>query len=112
MPLITHLNAIWKPITATIELFHSSIAGTGFSILTMWSHPSAMISASTLDELNDFVDEWLSNTSCVANSPMRSAAAYGVFAAKLTAEMITMKCAPFMALRAKPCPSTRERSPP
>jgi hypothetical protein len=32
------------------------------------------------------VDEWLSNTSCVANSPMRSAAAYGVSAAKLAAE--------------------------
>ena len=62
------------------------MTGTGFSILTMWSDPGAIISASTLDKLNDFVDEWLSNTSCVANSPMRSAAAYGVFAAKLAAE--------------------------
>lgn len=43
------------------------------------SVPRAMISASALDEFHDFVDESFSKTSCVANSPMRSAAAYSFF---------------------------------
>ncbi len=48
--------------------------------------PASTITASTLDEYHDFVDGWLSKTSCVANSPMRSASAYSVFASKLAAD--------------------------
>ncbi len=48
--------------------------------------PSSEIQANTLSELNTFLDEWLEETSCVGNSPMRSGFAYAMFATKLAAD--------------------------
>lgn len=48
--------------------------------------PRSTITATTLPQFHEFMDSWLSETSCVGNSPMRSANAYGLFATKLAAE--------------------------
>lgn len=48
--------------------------------------PRSTITATTVSEFHDFMDGWLDKTSCVANSPMRSVSAYGLFATKLAAE--------------------------
>lgn len=48
--------------------------------------PISTITATTVSEFHDFMDSWLDKTSCVANSPMRSVSAYGLFATKLAAE--------------------------
>ena len=48
--------------------------------------PRSTITATTLSDFHDFMDNWLSETSCVRNSPMRSASAYGLFATKLAAQ--------------------------
>lgn len=48
--------------------------------------PRSTITATTVSEFHDFMDGWLDKTSCVANSPMRSVSAYGLFATKLAAQ--------------------------
>lgn len=86
MPLITHHQR-------NLETDHGH--NRTLSFLYGWDRifntddefvPSSMITANTVDEFHTFVAQWLGKTSCVTNSPMRSAAAYGIFAAKLAAE--------------------------
>ena len=48
--------------------------------------PITIVHNRTLSDFHDFMDDWLSETSCVGNSPMRSASAYGLFATKLAAQ--------------------------
>jgi len=48
--------------------------------------PRSTITATTLSDFHNFMDDWLSETGCVGNSPMRSASAYSLFATKLAAQ--------------------------
>lgn len=48
--------------------------------------PVSTITATTLTEFHEFMEGWLEKTSCVTNSPMRSASAYNLFATKLAKE--------------------------
>jgi len=85
-PLITHYQR-------NMETDHSH--NRTLSFLYGWDRifntddefvPRSAITASTLDEFHEFVEVWLSKTSCVDNSPMRSASAYSSFAVKLAIE--------------------------